>query len=176
MYIEDLEDSFRNILLPEVPELTNMIVESQNGPQPDLPYATFRILSLNHVGRVQREFLNPDGSRQFYQHLSIPIRLTTYGPYSTSLMTKFSMALNKKNITDQMADANIAFSTRSDIRKLPELVNASWQERAEMIVTVHSMMTDQEFMDLIETVQGAGIFSSASGTTISEDFKASLGV
>jgi hypothetical protein len=38
------------------------------------------------------------------------------------------------------------------------------------------MMTDQEFMDLIETVQGAGIFSSASGTTISEDFKASLGV
>ena len=174
MMIEDLEDSFRSILFPEVSELTEMIVDNNNGPQPNLPYAGFRILALNHVGRVQREFIDEFGDRKFYQHFSIPIRLRVYGPNATSLMTKFSMALNKESITYQMAQANIAFSTRSAVRKLPELMNASWQERAEMIVTVHSMATDSEAIGWIETIKGTVNVESETGHTYSEDFTVDL--
>lgn len=170
MDFKDLENSFRSILLSTTSEITRMVPENQNGPQPDLPYASYRILTINPVGRVQREFIDDNGDRQFYQHYSIPIRLTVYGYNAYTILNNICLSLCKETITRQMAKANIAYSTMTNIQLLPELVSAKWEERAEVVITVLSMATDEEAIGWIETIEGTGYFTSASGTTYSQDF------
>lgn len=165
-----IEDAFRTAILPHLTGVTEVIFDEQNGPRPNLPYASIKILAMTPVGRVQREFIDDYGKRRFYQHYSVTIRVRIYGSGSIARMNVLSMALCKESVTQYMAANNVAFSTKSSIRKLPELMHASWEERAEMNVTVLSMFTSTEAINNIETINGTLNVESETGFTYSDDF------
>lgn len=148
-----MENDFRRILLAELPELTRFIPEDQNGNQPELPYASYKITSIQHQGRVARYMIQPDYTRPFDEHYKVMFRVTVYGSASQQIIQKLSLALCKESVTQEMAKCNIAYSTKTPPRKLPELIQASWQDRTQITITCLSVSNGDEVVNTIESME-----------------------
>lgn len=163
MTITDIENSFQSILKPEL-GVTAFIPESDDGPQPSLPYATYHILSINHIGRVQREQLDEFENRDFHRHYEIIFRVTAYGTTAPDVIQNLDIALCKESITDSLNAANIPYSTNTPASLLPEVVKASWEKRSQMNVTCFYSEAVTETIPLINSVGIEQSISSDSGT------------
>lgn len=176
MNIVELENSLQTILKPVLGVDKFVPAKRPKGaPEPELPYCTYEFLTSGHLGRSQKGSLDSNGNQQVYEHSEVIFRITAIGVNAYQILTDLSLALNKTTITDQLNQANLPYSTKSTIRRLPQIISSSWEDRASINITFFTVSETTDNVGLIETVQIIENLKSDSGTTYVETFEVTLG-
>lgn len=172
MDVTALENSFQSILKPQLTGVTAFrpAKEPKGSPESIIPYATYEIINTNELGAIQKEDIDVDGNQVLYEHYEVIFRVMVVGDNSTKIAHDLSIGLGKQTVTDALFEANLAYSRKSNVRRIPSLVSSNWEERSEIFITCFTVSQATDNIGIIEKVEVNEEFISDSGTTYQDSF------
>jgi hypothetical protein len=168
MDIESLENSLQSILKPEL-GVSVFAPTNQNMPEQTLAYATYDLLTINHIGRLQKGQIDTNGIRTFYEQYEVVFRIIAYGQNATGILQKLSRGLCKETVLEALLDANLPYSSKTAVRRLPEVISSRWEERAQMNVRFFTSSEDTDDVGFINSATIDGHYYNEKGDLVLTD-------
>jgi hypothetical protein len=163
-----LENALQSIIKPHLGAVSIFAPTNQNMPEQTLLYATYDLLTINHIGRVQRDVIDEDGDRKFYEHYEVVFRIIAYGQNAIVTLQNLSLALSKETVTNALAEANLSYSTKTAVRRLPEVISSRWEERAQINVTFFTLDEGTENIGFVDNATITGDYDDGDHIIVSE--------
>lgn len=148
--ITDPSATFRDIVDPEV---VTVIIEDQNAPRPDYPYASFRISNINKIGFDEirsidsdTDVLNIGGQRR------ATVEINYFGQDSLSNLTKAYNSLEKQSLIDTFYVAGIAYLEKNDVQNLTDMLETKYEDRSYFDFYIGFADNIEDNVSIIESV------------------------
>lgn len=127
-----------------------------NAPRPPGPYADVDMISTIGIGWEQREFENNELDEDMMEHLEgmaeMGMSINFYRDSAEDNARKFRVALIRESTQEALAANGIGIVRRSDVREISKLLDATWEERAQMDLFINIIDTDADLVRSILTV------------------------
>lgn len=144
------------------------IFEWPNAPRPDTHYATVGINDMLQVGfREFKDSNATDGDldRKHDTLFNITIGVNFFKPDSMYSASLFSGGLVTQEVTDLWNAQGVALVLRSNIRDLTQVVNSSFEDRAQLDITMQALISPPDEKVLgVDQVHIVGDVQNATGT------------
>lgn len=172
-----LENTFQSIIKP-LTGLSKFIPAQrpQGAPEPALPYATYEIVSTNELGRHQYSPLDDAGDQEVYEHYEVIFKVTIIGSGATKVAHDISLGIGKQTVSSALFENNLAYSRKSNVRRIPKLVSSSWEERAEILITCFTVSQATDNIGIIERAEITENYTSDSGVEYTDTFVVDINI
>ena len=151
-----------NVILVS-PDFT--IAAKDNGPRPIGSYAVVDFLTDVSIGWEHRSRENNTGDDDITETLQGAREITlSIGFYRDSAMDnarKVRTAFMRQSILDTLRAATVGLIQRSAIRDISEVLESTWEQRAQFDLTLSAIGTDVDIITSILSVNITGSFQTS---------------
>lgn len=142
------------------------IFAHQDGPTPTVQYALINILQASEIGHCEAD----EGSRQVdltidmeYSGLyNIMVSINVFRDDALSKIIKLRDSVCKVSVKEDLWADGLAFINTSDVRDVPDVVDKSWEQRAQIDFFFHVRSLVTENIDEIKKIE---LTNKIDGTT-----------
>ena len=137
-----------------------------NAPKPEPPYVLINVLSNVSQGGLNRDetLLTDDSIDVDYSELEqVLISINVFGAGSYEEATKLKNSLNRVTVYEELFSNGLGLKSAKQIRKIPDLIDKKFEERAQFDVEFFVRSLDEEN---IETIQKVEITNELSDETM----------
>lgn len=134
-----------------------VIWADQNGPRPQLPYATLRLSSVQRVGTAHYADPDANGIQTVIATRESILQVQRFGPESVSAVETFADKLALQTNLDTFSLQKIALFDVSAVTDVAQLLNGlATEPRASVELSIRWVSDQTDDVGLIETVGVSG--------------------
>ena len=146
MTLDQLNRYIRETVQLVLPGLTDIVAYYPNAPRPNGTYATVNIAALTVIGNGEKAY-NPSGDdvlSTHYAQMNATVSVNFYREGARQAAAEFLNALWRQEVIDLWNANGMGFIDSTDVRDLTYLLNQDHEERAQLDINVHFLLTALE--------------------------------
>jgi hypothetical protein len=145
------------------------IFSNQGKPRPVDPYALINIVQNTPVGIAEHrsELLIDDSIDRTYSNVEeVMVSINTYfaNAYQNATLIKDSLA--RVTVTDQLYNAGLGYISATTVQDVPEIIDLTYEERAQFDCTFYVRSTDNENIETIQQIELTNLIDDYETTIV----------
>lgn len=133
-----------------------VIFAHPNAPRPTSPYVYLNIYQSTQIGWKESSSIllidnSIDVSYSGFEEIAVSIN--TYYDVAFRNATQIKDSLERVTVTEQLFAAGLGYKNSSSVREMPEIVNMTYEPRAQFDCFFHVRSLDTENIETIQSVE-----------------------
>lgn len=143
--------------------------KQKDAPRPLGAYASVDFLTDLGVGWEESNYTNrtedPDLDQSIEGFREYTVSINVFRDSARDNARRIRTGLVRDTIIDLFYSAGVGLGVRSNVRELSETLNGTWEERAQLDVTLHVIGTDESITRSVEALTITGDYQVGSQST-----------
>jgi len=143
--------------------------KQKDAPRPLGAYATVDFLTDLSVGWEESNYTNrtedPDLDQKLEGFREYTVSINVFRDSARDNARRIRTGLVRDTVMDLFYSVGAGLGVRSNVRELSDTVNGTWEDRAQLDVTLHAIGADESITRSIEALSIAGDYQVGSQST-----------